>query len=105
MLWSLGWVSVLSLPPLCRPSKKRKCHRSGTFRGGSVDDFGATNGLTGREQCVIQRVGCFLVHLRQNMGVGIECYAHICVAQAVLYDLSVDTSSNHGGGVAVTKIV
>ena len=57
------------------------------------------------EQRVIQLVSCLLVHLGKNMGVGVERYTHICVAQAVLYDLSIDASSNHGGRVAVAKIV
>ena len=57
------------------------------------------------EQRIIELIGCLLVHLRQNVCVGVERYTHICVAQAVLYDLSVDTSSDHGGRIAVAKIV
>ena len=57
------------------------------------------------EQRVIQLVSCLLIHLRQNVRVGVQRYTHVCVAQAVLYDLSVDTSSDHGSSVAVAKIV
>ena len=57
------------------------------------------------EQRVIELVSCLLVHLRQNVCVGVERYTHICVAQAVLYNLSIDASSNHGGRIAVVKIV
>ena len=96
---------VLSLPPSCRPNKKRKCYRGGTFFGGLVDDSRTTDGLSGREQHVVQRVSCLLVHLRENMGVGVQRYADVSVAQAVLYDLSVDACGDHRRGIAVTKIV
>ena len=57
------------------------------------------------EQRVIELVSCLLVHLGKNMGVGVECYTHICVAQAVLDDLSVDACCDHGGRIAVAKVM
>ena len=84
--------------------KKRKCYRSSTFYR-SDDVLLTRHGLRRGEQRVIQLLSCLLVHLRQNMGVCIKGDADVCMAQAVLYDLSVDASSDHGSSIAVPKIV
>lgn len=72
---------------------------------GLDDVFLTGHGLWRREQRLIQLVGCLLVHLGKNMGVSVKGDADVSMAQAMLYDLSVDASCDHGSSITMTKIM